>query len=75
MTTLRMIKPEIIPGWDLMKWKDETQATILRETEGMTDEEVREYFRKGAERFDRDMERRRSRQTRRTPKGGKQEMK
>ena len=60
MTTLRMIKPEIIPGWDLMKWKDETQATILRETEGMTDEEVREYFRKGAERFDRDMERRRA---------------
>jgi len=45
MTTLKMLKPEVIPGFDLMKWKDETQAQILRETEGMTDEEVREYFR------------------------------
>lgn len=42
--------PKPIPGWDLLKWKDETQAAILRETEGMTDEEVREYFRKKAER-------------------------
>ncbi len=36
--------PAPIPGWDMLKWKDETQAAILRETEGMTDEEVREYF-------------------------------
>lgn len=52
--------PEPIPGWDLMKWKDETQAAILRETEGMTDEEVREYFRKASERFDEDMKQRRA---------------
>ena len=32
--------------------RKKTQARILRETEGMTDEEVREYFRQGAERFD-----------------------
>jgi len=37
--------PEPIPGFDLMKWKDETQAEILRETEGMTSAEVIEYFR------------------------------
>ncbi|MGL4594773.1 MAG: hypothetical protein ACRCUY_08610 [Thermoguttaceae bacterium] len=57
MTTLDWIKP--IPGWDMLKWKDETQAEILRETAGMTGEEVREYFRKGAERFDNEMELRR----------------
>ncbi len=43
--------PEPMLDWDLMKWKDETQAEILRETEGMTREEVREYFRKGREEF------------------------
>lgn len=37
--------PEVIPSFDLMKWKDETQTAILHETEGMTREEVREYFR------------------------------
>ena len=52
--------PEPIPGWDMLKWKDETQAAILRETEGMTDAEVLEYFRKGAERFDEEMKRRRA---------------
>lgn len=51
MPTTKMIQPEVIPGWDLLKWKDETQAAILRETEGMTDEEVREYFRKASEEF------------------------
>ncbi len=59
MTVIKMIKPEVIPDWDVMKWKEETQARIYRETEGMTGEEVREYFRKGAERFDADMARRR----------------
>ncbi len=41
--------PEPIVGWDMLKWKDETQAEILRETEGMTDEEVRAYFRRASE--------------------------
>ncbi|MGL6225410.1 MAG: hypothetical protein ACRC10_02150 [Thermoguttaceae bacterium] len=53
--------PKPIPGWDMLKWKDETQAAILRETEGMTDEEVREYFRKGSEEFQRDIAERRKR--------------
>ena len=42
-TTFVWLEP--IPDFDLMKWKDETQAEILRETEGMTREEVREYLR------------------------------
>ena len=45
--------PEPIPGWDMLKWKDDTQAEILRETEGMTSEEVIEYFRQASERADR----------------------
>ena len=53
MTAHNMIwPPQVIPGWDVLKWKDETQAEILRETEGMTGEEVREYFRQAGERFD-----------------------
>lgn len=51
MTTIKMLKPEVIPGFDVLKWKQETQEKILRETEGMTREEVREYIRQGAERF------------------------
>jgi hypothetical protein len=43
--------PAPIPGFDLMKWKDETQAEILRETEGMTVAEVLDYFRNGSEAF------------------------
>ena len=36
----------VIPGFDVLKMKAEVLAGILRETtEGMTDEEVREYFR------------------------------
>ena len=44
-------RQDIIPGFDVLKWKQETQAEILRETVGMTDVEVREYFRKGSEEF------------------------
>jgi hypothetical protein len=39
----------VIPGFDALQMKAEVQAEILRETEGMTDEEVREYFRRGSE--------------------------
>ena len=60
MPTLKMIKPKIIPGFDVLKWKTEMQAEILRETEGMTGEEVREYFRKGSEDFRKEGESRRA---------------
>ena len=42
---------DIIPDFDVLKWKQETQAAILRETEGMTSEEVCEYFRQASERI------------------------
>ncbi len=41
--------PDMIPYFDVLKWKAETQAAILRETEGMTREEIRAYFRRGSE--------------------------
>jgi len=43
------VSPEPIPGFDVVKWKREVHAQIQRETEGMTEEEVLEYFRKGSE--------------------------
>jgi len=57
MMKLEMIQPEIIPGFDVLKWKQETQERIYRETEGMTGEEVRDYLRKGSERFEKKMAR------------------
>jgi hypothetical protein len=50
MTKLDMSQFKPIPGFDSLKWKAEVHAEILRETEGMTREEVREYFRQAAER-------------------------
>ena len=50
--------PDPIPGFDVLKWKRENQARILRETEGMTREEIRKHIRKGAERFDEGQKRR-----------------
>ncbi|MDR0329058.1 MAG: hypothetical protein LBI05_12275 [Planctomycetaceae bacterium] len=38
-----------IPGFDVLKWKQENQARIHRETEGMTDEQIRERFRQAVE--------------------------
>ena len=47
---LSQIKP--IPGFDSEKWLRETRAEIQRETEGMTPEQRREYFRQAGERAD-----------------------
>lgn len=46
-----LAKPEIIDGFSVLKMKQEIQERILRETEGMTDEEVREYIRSGSEKL------------------------
>ena len=59
MTKLDLSKIEPIPGFDSLQWKRERQAEIYRETEGMTREEVREYFRKGSEEFQSEIKRRR----------------
>jgi len=45
---LSQCKP--IPGFDSLKWKQERHAQILKETEGMTREEIRERFRQASER-------------------------
>ena len=39
------------PDFDALKMKADIQAEILRETEGMTRVEVREFFRKESEEF------------------------
>ena len=46
-----------ISGFSCLQMKQELQERVQRATEGMTDEEYIEYLRKGAERFDRKMER------------------
>ena len=52
------IKP--IPGFDSRKWLRKVRTQILRDTEGMTSEEVCEYFRKGSEEFQEEIKRRRA---------------
>ena len=49
--------PEIIPGLDPVEMKRKVQAEIRRETEGMTREEIREFYRKGSEEFQAEMKR------------------
>ena len=49
--------PDPIPGWDLMKWKQETQAEIYEEIKDMSTKEVVEYFRQAGERFDEERKR------------------
>ena len=50
--------PEAIPGFDVLKWKQENQARIYQEIKDMTSDEYLEYIRKGAERFDKEQTRR-----------------
>ena len=42
---------DIIPDFDVLKWKQETQAEIYQEIKGMTPSERVAYFRKGSEEF------------------------
>ena len=42
--------PGPIPGWDMLKWKDETQAEIYEEIKDMTTKEILEYFHQASER-------------------------
>jgi len=52
MTKLETLCPDIIPGFDVLQWKQENQARILRETQGMTRVEIHERLRQAAERAD-----------------------
>ncbi len=56
-----------VPGFSCLKMKQELQERVYRETEGMTDEEIREYIHQGAERFDHESQRRKA-ATAREPK-------
>ena len=47
---LSEIKP--IPGFDSTKWLRKVRRDIQRRTEGMTDEEVRNYFNQAPERYE-----------------------
>ncbi len=55
--------PEPIPGFDPVTWKRQVHADMMRETEGMTKEEIREYFRRESEKFEADMARIRAERT------------
>ena len=48
---------EDIPVFDCVALKRKIQAEIYEETKHMTWKEKREYYRQGAERFDREIER------------------
>ncbi|MGL4593330.1 MAG: hypothetical protein ACRC2T_02180 [Thermoguttaceae bacterium] len=57
MTTKTERKPSmVIPGFSVLKMKQEIQEKIGRETEGMTPEEVREYTRRGSELYRKELE-------------------
>lgn len=58
MSTIERTRPDTIPGFSALKMKQELQERVYRNTEGMTDEEVREYIRNGGEQFYREMEER-----------------
>ena len=52
--------PEIIPGLDPVAMKRKVQVEIRREIEGMTQEEVREFYRRESEAFQEEMRIRRA---------------
>jgi hypothetical protein len=53
---------EIVPDFDVLKWKAETQAEILRENEGKTDAEIRERLQRVGEWWQKERTRRRQEQ-------------
>ena len=62
MTKHEMTQPKIIPGFDALKMKQELQERVYRETEGMTDAEVREYINSRADEYWRRRAERKARQ-------------
>jgi hypothetical protein len=49
MAKIDWSKFPVVPGFDALQTKWDIQAQIRRETEGMTKEEIREYYRKSSE--------------------------
>ncbi len=48
--------PDVIPDFDVLKWKDEIQLQIYEETKDMTTEEWLAYVRRGSEEFRKERE-------------------
>jgi len=59
MTGIDWSKYPIIPDFDVLEWKAETQAAILRENEGKTDAEIRERLRSVGEWWEQERAKRR----------------
>ena len=51
----------MMPDFDPIEMKEKIQAEIIRETKGMTREQVLEFFHKGSEEFQEEMRLRRDR--------------
>jgi len=60
MTKIDFSKIKPIPGFDSLKWIRKVRAQILRETAGMTDEQIRERGRLISEKFQAEIELRRA---------------
>jgi hypothetical protein len=56
MATFDLSQITPIPGFDSLQWLHEVQTEIHRETEGMTDAEIREYYRKSSEQLRKERE-------------------
>ena len=57
MTALATFDSDIIPGFDVLEWKQEIQDDIYQETKGMTSDEFLEYLRRGSVEFREEMRR------------------
>ena len=60
MTKIDWNRFKPIPGFDSLKLKAEIQAEILRETEGMTGEQILDFFRKESLEFQEELRLRRA---------------
>ena len=60
MTNNEMAIPEIIPGFDVLKWKQEIQDQIYQDIKDMTTDEWLTYVRKGSEEFREEQKRHRA---------------
>lgn len=56
MTSINWNNYPPVPGFDSIRMKKEIQEKMYEETQGMTREEMREYLREGAMRFDKEQE-------------------
>jgi hypothetical protein len=63
MTALETFDTDIIPGFDVLKWKREIQEDIYQETKDMTSDEFLEYLRRGSVEFREEMRQIRAKRT------------